>query len=139
METLTLNTIDLCNLTLSSEGSKVLITLIICVTILWLAYIIKAMIRKDTNQSVEMPPSCVEQKTNITQDLQREEDLKTRKAYQERLISFMEKRAIKKETTIRDEKKTEITRDFDKDRAEEFIKKMDDLIKDLTPTQASPK
>ena len=120
----------LCNFAITSENSAVLITLIICVTIICLALIIKGMICKGGEQPTETS-SPVTQPSEANTDNKNEKNLKRKQDYQDRLIGFMEKRAIKKETTTKDGTKNENVREYDDKHSEAFIKKMEDLINEL--------
>ena len=118
-------------------NSPACITLIICATIIVLALIIKEMISiaKQPKQKANTTPGSQNVNTRSDEELKKDEIERTRKLYQDRLIGFMEKRAMKKETITKDGVKTETTRDFDKDLAQAFIARMEQLIKELTPKQ----
>lgn len=120
----------LCNFAITSENSAVLITLIICITIIFLALIIKGMICKGGEQPTETS-SPVTQPSAANTDNKNEKNLKRKQDYQDRLIGFMEKRAIKKETTTKDGTTNETSREYDATLSEAFIKKMEELINEL--------
>ena len=69
------------------------------------------------------------------EEIKKEEDEKTRKAFQDRLINFLERVAFKKETTIEDKEngKTEITRELVDNLPQELITKLQTWIDELKP------
>ena len=75
--------------------------------------------------------SPVTQPSAANTDNKNEKNLKRKQDYQDRLIGFMEKRAIKKETTTKDGTTNETSREYDATLSEAFIKKMEELINEL--------
>lgn len=88
------------------------------------------MICKGGEQPTETS-SPVTQPSEANTDNKNEKNLKRKQDYQDRLIGFMEKRAIKKETTTKDGTKNENVREYDDKHSEAFIKKMEELINEL--------
>ena len=118
---------------LSTAGASVLITLVICVTLIIICSIICCFMQK--NRLGKEKPDTVDYNIEREQSLQlkrMEKEAKMREEYTTRLLNFMEKMAVRSEETKDGDKIKSVTRDFDYDKCDKYIKLLQKIIDGIT-------
>lgn len=119
----------------SSCSNTVWITLIICLTVLLMGLIIEWWIytyKKKSQVSESSTTQAISSTQSTDEEIRKNENLKTRKAYQDRLLGFMEKQTIKTEVIIQNGKTKECRiRSFDEEKANAYINELKTIIDSL--------
>lgn len=123
--------------------SPVLITLIVCATLYLICRLICSYVKKyklealGKKQEYEVNKTGKEnERITLQKDMAKE---KEKSGYRDRLLNFLEKRAITPEETCdgADEKATK--RQFDEDASREYIDKLEEFIKNVEEQQGQRK
>ena len=119
----------------STCSDTVWVTLIICITVLLMGLIIEWWIhtcKKRRQESDSSTNHTISNPQSATKDIEKDEKNRTRKAYQDRLLGFMERQAIKTEVISQNGKTKECRiRSFDEKKAEAYIAELKRIIDSL--------
>ena len=119
----------------SSSSDIVWVTLIICLTVLLMGLIIEWWIytyKKKSQVSESSTTQTISSTPPTAEEIRKNENHKTRKAYQDRLLSFMERQAITTEIITQNGKTKECRiRSLDEEKANAYINELKTIIDSL--------